>query len=240
MRWTALNAGLMLTIALPLAGSLADMQQPRRTAVEAVDHLLLGVSDLDAGIAWVEKITGVKAGAGGSHPGVGTRNALLALGGSHYLEIIAPDPAQAAFNYRIDLRTFKEPRLIGWAAATTNIEGIAAALRGGGQPVLGPRDGSRARPDGRMLRWRTLGLVTDLVVDGVDPVPFFIEWSADTVHPSTDSPKGCELQALEIRHPRAAAVTAVLERAGLDAVVRAGDARLTAVLQCPSGRVELR
>ena len=27
---------------------------------------------------------------------------------------VAPDPAQAAFNYRVDLRTFTEPRLIGW------------------------------------------------------------------------------------------------------------------------------
>jgi len=176
---------------------------------------------------------------GGSHPGVGTRNALLSLGGHRYLEIIAPDPEQAAFNYRIDLRTFKEPRLIGWAAGTSDIDRVAASARAAGQNVLGPNEGSRARPDGRVLHWKTLGVPTDLGVDGLDPIPFFIQWAADSVHPSTDSPKGCELQRFEIRHPRAPEVATVLERVGISATPERGEARFTAVLRCPAGRVEL-
>src|SRR6266545_77803 len=135
------------------AGMMAEAQN-LRPAASAVDHLLLGVSDLERGIEWVERRTGVRAAAGGVHPGVGTRNALLSLGPGHYLEIIAPDPAQSAYNFQIDVRLLTEPRLITFAAATSDIEATAAAAREAGYQVFGPRAGSRQAPSGKMLRWR--------------------------------------------------------------------------------------
>jgi hypothetical protein len=223
-----------------LFGGVMNAARSLVPALTAVDHLLLGVADLDKGIDWVEKRTGVRAAIGGSHPGVGTRNALLSLGGRRYLEIVAPDPAQAAYNARTDVRTLVEPRLIGWAAATSDIEGLAKTARDGGQQVFGPRDGARARPDGTMIRWKTLGIVTDLMQDAVDPIPFFIEWAADSVHPSQDSPKGCELQSIDLEAPNPAAVGDVLKAVGIEAnVTQARTTSLRVTLGTSEGKVEL-
>ncbi|MDQ5857778.1 MAG: VOC family protein [Acidobacteriota bacterium] len=209
--------------------------------VSAVDHLLLGVSDLDSGIAWVEKATGVKAVVGGTHPGMGTRNALVSLGGKRYLEIIAPDPAQTAFNFRIDVRKLPEPRLVNWAAATSDIDALARKAAATGSRTFGPQAGSRARPDRKTLRWKTFGVMHDFGADRIDPIPFFIEWAADSVHPSQDSPKGCELVSFEIEHPNPAAVKKTLAALGIEADVRNGAAaRLVATLTTPKGKVTLR
>lgn len=210
-------------------------------AVSAVDHLILGASDLDAGIAWFEKATGVKAVLGGVHPGVGTRNALASLGGKRYLEILAPDPAQSEFKFRIDVRKLTEPRLVNWAAGTADVEAVAKRGAATGYELFGPRAGSRARPDGKTLRWELLGVMHDLEVNGVDPIPFFIEWAADAVHPSQESPTGCELTAFAIEHPNHGKVKKTLAALGLEAEVKkAAAARLGATLSTPKGKVMLR
>jgi hypothetical protein len=209
-------------------------------ARNAVDHLLLGVADLDYGIAWFGKITGVAPIIGGSHPGVGTRNALISLGGRQYLEIIAPDPLQTAYNFPIDVRKLMQPRLITWAALTTDIKATAKNTQQTGYQIFGPRDGSRVRPDGKILKWKTLGVLNRFGLQGVEPIPFFIEWAGDSSHPSQDSPRGCDLQSFEMEHPDAAGVIDTLKKLGIEAKVRqTKEARLRATLMTPKGRVEL-
>lgn len=223
-----------------LTGGTLSKGQSLTPAVSAVDHLLFGINDLDRGISWVEKMTGVKAVAGGSHPGVGTRNALVSLGGRRYLEIIAPDPAQASYNSNIDVRKLTEPRLITWAALAMDINAAVGRVRAAGYELFGPRDGSRARPDGKMLKWKSMGVISKFGLQGIDPIPFFIEWAGDSVHPAQDSPKGCELQSFEIEHPDPAGVLRALKDLGIEANVKqAKESRLRAVLKTPKGKVEL-
>lgn len=224
-----------------IVASRSGASESLMPAISAVDHLLLGVGDLDSGIARVEQATGVKAIVGGTHPGMGTRNALVSLGGKRYLEIIAPDPAQTAFNFRIDVRKLSEPRLVNWAAVATDIDAVAKRAHAAGYETFGPQPGSRARPDGKTLRWKTFGVMSNMAAGGVDPIPFLIEWAADSVHPSQDSPKGCELASFEIEHPTPAVVKRALAALGITARVRTGgSARLTATLSSPKGRVTLR
>jgi glyoxalase-like protein len=177
---------------------------------------------------------------GGSHPGRGSRNALIAFRQRRYLEIIAPDPAQPPENLTRNLRTLEEPRLIGWASASTDLSALAKRLQERGQRVTGPLDGARIRPDGGKLAWRTLSLEEAFEQAGADPIPFFIQWSPESSHPSQDSPQGCDVIGFAIEHPKADAVRGLLAQAGIDADVRqATSCRLIATLDTPKGRVVL-
>jgi hypothetical protein len=150
------------------------------------------VNDLDRGITWIERRGGVRAVVGGVHPGRGTRNALLSLGSRRYLEIMAPDPAQPASSETRGLSHLSSPRLIGWASHLDNAQSIADRLTKAGIAFNGPTAGSRKRPDGRVLNWKTV----ELKDDASGTLPFFIEWGADSTHPSEDSPAGLRLTAL--------------------------------------------
>jgi Glyoxalase-like domain len=171
----ALSASLLLESSLMAVGPI----QP--------DHVLLGCKDLDEGIAYAEKLCGYRAEIGGSHPGRGTRNALLKLGERSYLEIIAPDPDQPQLTWHQELLTLDEPLLVGWAVAVKDIDGYATRLRAKGVACIGPTQGSRTTPDGKTFKWKTLLLEDDK--SGI--LPFRIEWAEDSAHPATDAPGGC-------------------------------------------------
>lgn len=207
-----------------------------------LDHLLLGCSNLDQGISFVEQHIGVRPAIGGVHPGRGTRNALLSLGVPYYLEVIAPDPQQrdvqavGAAALINNLKQLTAPRLVNWAVHTLTIDAVAEQLREAGVAFQGPTAGSRARPDGRILRWKTLNL--DNNPDGL--FPFFIEWGAETIHPSVDAPVGCLLNSFAVAGPKPDDLSAEFEKLGIDVHIdQATTAHLSAQIEGPSGRLTL-
>jgi hypothetical protein len=200
------------------------------------DHMILGVDDLERGIAFMDERAGVRAVFGGVHPGRGTRNALLALGGQRYLEIIAPDPEQHVRSWFPQLPQMHEPRLLGWAVHTDDITALAKKVRDAGFLIQGPADGSRARPDGKMLRWKSFRLEDDR--GGL--LPFFIEWSPDSVHPSVDAPAGCRLTRFFATSPQPTDLAAAYNRLGAEVVVERGEkAHLRAQITGAKGELEL-
>lgn len=204
-----------------------------------LDHILLGCSDLDQGIAFVEQHTGVRATIGGVHPGRGTRNALLSLGDRQYLEIIAPDPAQKGIGDErlASILKLSNPKLIQWAAHVNDIEALATKLKAERINVFGPQPGSRKRPDGRVLEWKTLGVEAE----PREVIPFFIEWSKATVHPSSDAPNGCRLESFSAGDKDPAALRKTFQRLGLDVPVHRSDKpELYAKIVGPKGTMELR
>jgi len=204
-----------------------------------VDHLVYATTDLEKSVAELEKCLGVRAAPGGQHPGRGTRNALIALSSSSYLEIVGPDADQANTGvprwFGID--TIATPRLFTWAAKAGCLRDTAeAAVRRGVRlgPVVG---GSRKRSDGAILRWEFTDPTT-VVGDGL--VPFLIDWG-DSPHPAVSAPSGPVLASLRGQHTEPVAIARDLAAVGINLPVERGPRpALIATLRTAAGTVELR
>ena len=222
--------------ALFAAGALALKARAATPVPASFDHMLLGCADLEKGIDFVERALGVRAAFGGVHPGRGSRNALLALGERRYLEIIAPDPAQPKSADVRGLSSIEAPRLIGWAAHVDDMDAVVRQLTAAKVSFEPIHPGSRQRPSGQMLRWKALSLRDDQ--GGL--LPFFIEWSKDSPHPSKDAPAGCRLERFELATARSDELRALLLQLHLDvAVARAPRGEIRATMTGPRGTMSL-
>ena len=159
-----------------------------------VDHLVVTAPRLADGTAWVDSILGVSPQAGGEHVRMGTHNALLRLGESLYLEVIAPDPAIRPPSrprwFELDrLAPNTLPRLAAWVARTDDIK---SAVRDCGHAFGHVEEMSRGP-----LKW-LITIPTDGSLPGGGAIPMLIEWKADH-HPATGlEDQGCTLARLEI------------------------------------------
>jgi hypothetical protein len=240
--YKVLSAVLVLAC-LACAGTGRVAQRPAGTGEAAVsadlsriDHILLGIDDLQKGIAELERLTGVRAVFGGAHPGRGTQNALIALGGEHYLEILAPNPEDSGIaESREELGKLTTLTPIGWAARTHDMAALERDLRSRGVEIGEIRPGGRNLPDGSRLAWKTLGFPPS----ASSLLPFFIEWDPAGAHPSSTSPEGCRLTGFALESPAPEALREPLRAAGLQVEVREGkESRFRVSLACPQGNVE--
>lgn len=227
----------LLITALTLVGHAQQSSTP--PLLTRLDHLVYATPDLSLGIDTIEKLLGVRATPGGQHPGLGTRNALVALGPSSYLEIIGPDPEQPkpAGRRRFGIDELEAPRIVGWVAKGTDLEKLAAAAAERGVKLGAVIPGSRRRPDGIVLSWRYTDPNT-VLADGL--VPYFIDWGTSP-HPSATAARGATLVQVRAEHPDAERTQKMLEVLGLDLRVGKGPApAIVATIDSNRGRVELR
>ena len=234
-----LLAALLATVLL-VAGVDADAQpEGMGTLLRRIDHLVYATPDLAAGVQRIEGLLGVRATPGGQHPGEGTRNALVALGPSAYLEIIARDPEQAepATARKFGIDTLSSPRLVTWAAKGSDLEPMVADARRHGVMLGDVIPGSRRTPSGALLAWHITNQRV-VIADGL--IPFFIDWGR-TPHPAATAAPGATLIALRAEHPDPDRVRKVLDQLGLDLpVTRGATPALIATIDGRHGRVELR
>lgn len=201
-----------------------------------IDHLLYGAPDLEMGMDAIERRLGMRPAPGGRHPAYGTHNALLSLGPTCYLEVIAPDPELPTPDRGIGFGVggLTEPRLVSWALRHP---AIGAAAERADLGAVEP--GRRKRADGTVLSWK----LTDPYAERMEGVvPFLIDWG-DTPHPASSGPAGCRLVRLRLEHPSPARVLERLDLLGIDLtdidVIRADEPGILASIETAGGLVEL-
>ena len=202
-----------------------------------LDHLVYATPDLEATCRELEVRLGVRASAGGQHPGRGTHNALISIGPKAYLEIIAPDPLQPETRpawFGIDQLT--APKLITWAVRIDDIESFVKEISPNANVGV-VRSGSRKTPDGTTLSWQ---LTEPQLVQGVGLVPFLIEWNTSQ-HPADSAIAGPRLVQLRIEHPEPEAIRQQLNTLRLEvAIEQVSSPALVAIFEGANDLIELR
>ena len=201
-----------------------------------IDHLMWVVPDLDAGVDELERRAGARSTRGGSHPSMGTANAILGLGPGVYLEVLGPDPAvDEPTGFGAAIAAEPTPRLASWAVRTDDIDALCATLTSAGWPTTA-RSMTRTRPDGTTLEWQLAMLPGRALADHW---PFVIDWG-HSPHPSEGAPSTCTLEALSVGDPEPAELRRLLGVLGIDDVaVEAGPPAMRAKLHTPRGAIEL-
>ena len=203
-----------------------------------IDHLVLAVPDLAAGVDDIESRLGVRPALGGAHPGRGTHNALVGIGES-YLEIIGPDPDQdePAEGRPFGVTTDMAARLVTFAVRPgegETLESLVEAARAAGHDPGEIAEMSRTTPDGVTLSWR----LTSPSTTAGGSIPFLIDWGT-TTHPVESAPSGGRLVDLTGSTPHHELANAVNQALGVGVTVVEGDDGLTGIVQTLNQTVTL-
>jgi len=163
-----------------------------------LDHIVFGCLNLEEGCNYISERTGITPAYGGVHEGRGTHNALLGLGDQTYLEIVAPDPAQASNEAPLwmNITPQYDLRIIGWAAKSDDLNKTVARAKLA-QTRLGKIEaGSRKQSNGDLLSWH---LTLPDFTHGIGMIPFFVDWGQST-HPASSLPQLGQIEELSFSH----------------------------------------
>ncbi|WP_299561236.1 VOC family protein [uncultured Sulfitobacter sp.] len=200
-----------------------------------LDHLAVAGETLAAATRYVEETLGVPVQDGGAHAVFHTHNSLLGLADGLYLEAIAinpdaPTPERARW---FDLDRFAgQARLTNWICRCDDLDRTLADLPYGFRAPVDLHRGD--------LRWR-MAVPRNGILPFDNCAPALIEWQSGG-HPAEGlAQAGCTLERLEVSHPRAAELRAILAPLLADArvVIAQGAARLRAHIATPQGSATL-
>ena len=201
-----------------------------------LDHLVIATHDLEKAKRRFSEATSIQPTDGGSHPGLGTRNALVSFGDRRYLEILAPDPAQK----RLEAAGPSFPpegqeQLFHWAIRSSDLPAIAERASAVGLAPTRIFSASRAQPGEGTLEWDLMGIGGH---DLAGLVPFFIDWK-DTPHPCEKAPYVGPLESFSLSLPVPHPLRALLDPTPSGVQLIEGDPAMELHFASPRGTIHL-
>jgi len=197
-----------------------------------IDHIVLGIHDLEAGVAQFEALTGLPVRYGGKHAHGRTHNALVSLTDQVYVEILAPAPGYSPVpEYFQAMDTLKA---IGFALAVADMQALEQDLAQNGFQSEGAADWARKKPSGEQLKWQLL----KVDAPRLNINPFFICWSSETSHPSEQAPTQASLTQLVLTSPYQPQLVPLLAGNVPTIELKKGEGlALTCTLNTPKGEI---
>src|SRR5947209_20589152 len=111
----------------------------------AIDHIIIGVHDLEKAAAQFDEKLGLLASGGGIHPLGGTANRIIVIGDT-YLELITIRTPAEAQQSMIE-RLAKDSGYLNFAIASDDIQADSAAMVQRGVHIIGPTAGQLKADD---------------------------------------------------------------------------------------------
>lgn len=139
--------------------------------LSGIDHVVVLVRDLPQAITGYEAL-GFTVTPGGEHAGGATHNGLIGFDDGSYFELIAFKEPERKQEHRWWPRLSAGEGLVDYALIAGDGSVVVEEAQSRGIALNGPTDGSRHRPDGQLIAWRSV--MSGLPIGGT-PLPFAIE-----------------------------------------------------------------
>ncbi|MGK0366391.1 MAG: hypothetical protein ACI85O_003464 [Saprospiraceae bacterium] len=204
-----------------------------------LDHLVYAVPDLNKAMDDFENLTGIRPTFGGYHTTRGTKNAVVNLGNSRYLEILAIDEKNKDISAPrwMGVDFINETQMTRFALKSDDLKKDSAILQKYNAEMGEINRGQRKMSNGKMLSWE---MILPLATPAVEIAPFMTDWRTSEAHPTDIMKEECVFVGFKFRHPNPENIIAVLNELGMNVEVHKGEeVEIKAIINSPKGIVEI-
>lgn len=177
---------------------------------KALDHIILGASDMDVALDNFEALTGHRPLVATTQKGCGTKSALLAFEQCAFLEIIAPDPAQTPTDRAMKLAKIPKGKLVPvhYGIRNSQSKELKSSLWTTDMKLQCDEVTMISKDRGMPWLWQIFFFEENGEQDGI--IPLFVDWGKGT-HAAARLPILGKLDGVKVQAPSDSAVHKLLD-----------------------------